>query len=517
MKSVRSPLSSIWHICFVLLLVWTFWLSPQKIFAGYNNESPAVGFDNADDGEINHEGFTDSLNKKFQIGEACQIIPVLHLCTEKKEKLQTMYNSSVTGIMASVINGMYMTPPASTYAFFSDFGQTLGFIPKHAYAQGIGFAGFANLLPIWKIFRNVSYVLLSLVMIVIGFMIMFRKKIDPKTVISVQNALPRIIITLLLITFSYAIVGFMIDLMYLVILIVVGLFKTATINGQPLLPAPDAIHQAFGFKTPESLYSQGGLFANMTSVSLNPFRILGIEIFGITDPGTLFGITTALAGILALAGVFFSAAPVVGTGLVAAGGILGLGVPLLYLLLAVAWLFLLIRLIILFTSAYIQVILALIFGPLQILLEAVPGTNSFSSWFKNLLANIAVFPIASVIFMLSNIFNTFAGTATNGNLWVPPFSLGFNAMSISALVSFAILFTIPSIAGGIKEALKAKPAINAGPGVIVGPIGSGVGQIMQLAYQLKFIAPSGGHGGHGGIAETTPYGRFKEGAEKGLK
>jgi len=47
-------------------------------------------------------------------------------------------------------------------------------------------------------------------------MIMFRIKINPQTAITIQLALPKLIITLLLITFSYAIAGFMIDIFYLI-------------------------------------------------------------------------------------------------------------------------------------------------------------------------------------------------------------------------------------------------------------------------------------------------------------
>ena len=64
-------------------------------------------------------------------------------------------------------------------------------------------------------------------MIVIGFMVMFRRKIDPKTVITVQNALPKIVLALLLVTFSYAIAAFMIDLMYLVMAIIINLLVSA--------------------------------------------------------------------------------------------------------------------------------------------------------------------------------------------------------------------------------------------------------------------------------------------------
>src|SRR5258708_14361646 len=52
-------------------------------------------------------------------------------------------------------------------------------------------------------------------------MIMFRVKISPQVVVSVQSALPKIAIALVLVTFSYAIAGFLIDIMY----VFVGLFS----------------------------------------------------------------------------------------------------------------------------------------------------------------------------------------------------------------------------------------------------------------------------------------------------
>ena len=62
-----------------------------------------------------------------------------------------------------------------------------------------------------KAFRNFAYVLITLLFIIMGLMIMFRVKIDPRTVVSFQSALPKIIMALILVTFSYAIVGLLID------------------------------------------------------------------------------------------------------------------------------------------------------------------------------------------------------------------------------------------------------------------------------------------------------------------
>ena len=56
--------------------------------------------------------------------------------------------------------------------------------------------------------------IIFLVLIFIGFMIMFRMQINPQTIISIENALPRIVITMILITFSFPLAGFLIDLLF---------------------------------------------------------------------------------------------------------------------------------------------------------------------------------------------------------------------------------------------------------------------------------------------------------------
>lgn len=57
----------------------------------------------------------------------------------------------------------------------------------------------------WKVIRDISYGLLGLVLLYIGFTIILRKKIDQQTVVSVQYAIPNIVISIFLITFSYPI------------------------------------------------------------------------------------------------------------------------------------------------------------------------------------------------------------------------------------------------------------------------------------------------------------------------
>lgn len=396
---------------------------------------------------------------------------------------QRLLQDSAIVRVNGLIVAMYATPPTDLALWGRDIGYSLGFLPRTAQAQGVGFSGLQALLPVWKAFRNIAYFLLALVMIVIGFMVMLRKKIDPKTVVTVQNALPRIVITLLLITFSYAIVGIMIELMYVVILVAVGVLE----QSQLLRPVESTFGSfAASYGSNQALYSQGGLFAAIgnsfrsgvfgiggdhTDVISIVHKILGvdtnrwraIEIFG------LLGTATSLMS-LNYVGAAFSATVFAGPTLIA-------------LLVYAALLFLIIRLFVFFLGAYIQIIVALIFAPIQLLGEALPGSSSFSSWFKNLIANIIVFPVGAIIFMLSNVF-AYVSTQS-GSLWTPPFVplLGANISSIGALLSLGILFAIPSIAGGIKESLKTKPFVPAGPEGIVGSFSQPVGLAMQI-YQM---------------------------------
>ena len=119
------------------------------------------------------------------------------------------------GMMNKLVTNLYSTPPASSVEYLADVGRNLGLLAQPVYAQGLGWTAFSPVLGLWKKFRNIAYLGFVIIFVVIGFMIMFRAKIDPQTVISIQNALPRIVITLLLVTFSYAIAGFIIDLMEL--------------------------------------------------------------------------------------------------------------------------------------------------------------------------------------------------------------------------------------------------------------------------------------------------------------
>jgi hypothetical protein len=144
-------------------------------------------------------------------------------CTDNPEDGYNNFSKSFVGSAAQFVAYPIANPPASGVYWVFNGIQQAGFVPNAYAAEGLGFSALRPLIKIWTIFRDVAYMLLVLVLIAIGFMIMFRMKINAQTVIAVENSLPRIVISLLLITFSFPIAGFMVDLMYVLMAISISL------------------------------------------------------------------------------------------------------------------------------------------------------------------------------------------------------------------------------------------------------------------------------------------------------
>ncbi len=377
--------------------------------------------------------------------------------------------------IARINDSFYHAPPANLALWIKDTATTLGLIPKSAYAQqGIGFSGMQPLLDIWKAFRNLAYALLSLAIVVVGFMIMFRKKIDPQTVASIQEALPRIIIALILITFSYAIVGLFIDLMYVIIFVIYQIFTASGIISMETISKLQSIRISI-FGIPIS--TQG---RPLQQVILNgDIR----EVFATVFPAGMNDLFTIGSQILN-DGQNPINAIIFGT----IGGLL-LGVILNILLLI-----LMIRLFVMFLAAYLQIVFQLIFGPLYILSDVLPGSNNTSTWIKNLIANLSVYVVSATVFLLAIAFHSRTGyfsgqiyeyNSTYGKeLWIPPYtSIMPTFSSVSALFTIGVLFLLPSIVKQFKEGIKSTGGMNPASG-----IGGGLSLAYNSALQIGLVA-----------------------------
>lgn len=344
-------------------------------------------------------------------------------------------------ILAGLTGTLYTVQPASSVEYLADLGSNLGLIPA-AYAQGFGWHAFSPILGLWKLFRNIAYLAFIVIFVVIGFMIMFRKKIDPQTVISVQNALPKIIVTLILITFSYAIAGFIID---------IGQLGSRIIAN--LLAGPDAFI-ATEYPEERSKELVDILLQSNTFALVNPLR-------NVDD------LINALATVVDL----------------------GLVEPLAWLTVRFAFFtagfFIMFKIFFALIGPYVAVVLSVIFAPLQLLMDAIPGsTGGLSGWLRNLVANVAVFPVTFAMLAIAAVlksgqtlaekcieFESQAPSLTGlkDAPWCPrseefislwgPTTIGNWGRAAGHLAAFGILFTIPKVVQIVQSALKveAKP------------------------------------------------------------
>ncbi len=405
------------------------------------------------------------------LGEACTNNP--------DDGDKNFYNSSF-GYLTKAIVFPYANPPASGVYWAYSGLQHAGFVPKSYAAEGIGFAAIQPLSQLWSVFRNVAYLFLVILLVTIGFLIMFRVKINPQTVITLENSLPRIIVALLFVTFSFAIAGFMIDLMYVVIGLGVSVFNN--VDG-----IKSAVEQTKVLGRGNDLWD--GVFAN------GQIWLTGHAIFDILPNvvGKSLRLILAGAGFYFLnhwpwlkkffagdianqvAGVTGEIIPTILQGVLAA-----VSVPLIFffapvilsLFVFLTAILIFFRLFFLLFKSYIMIILLIIFSPLILLFHAIPGQNMFFKWIRNLAGHLLAFPMVVVLLLVSRVIVDLSFTTANGNkFWSPPFLYSANPQAFTTLIGLGILFLIPDLIKAVREAIGIKPSpLKVGAGLFFGGV-----------------------------------------------
>lgn len=383
-------------------------------------------------------------------------------CTRTDNPEKCDPNTALNGISIMTAS-LFAVPPASGIYYARDLLQNAGILAKPVYAQGFGFAGLAPILPIWKVTRNIAYTVIIIVMIVIGFMVIFRMKIDPKTVISVQAALPRIVLTLLLISLSYAIVGFMVDLMYVSMAMVIGILAEGMGEANRI---PE--FQSY-FLTADS----GDLFKTVMGGGFN-----AVEDFLIKN---------SKAYIVGSAGVWVALKVLVTSmkwGWMAVWGTSLLGIIIL-LIIFLGLLFTFIRIFMLLLNSYIQLLVAVILGPFQLLIGAIPGKTAFTDWIMNVIANLVVFPATVAILMFAEFLTTI--NSNTGELFSPPLINVPGEAAFPAFMGLGVLFLAPTLIAQIKKAFKPKPILPISAGTAFAPLTGAAQTGMGAASQFYYM------------------------------
>jgi len=122
----------------------------------------------------------------------------------------SLYGSRITGSLMGLTRYAYVTipnepVPVNLASYFKYNLRKLPVVGNTAYAQEYNMWGQELALDLWTKTRNIAYAMMAVIMLVVGILIITRKRINPQTVVTVQTAMPRIVISLLLITFSYPI------------------------------------------------------------------------------------------------------------------------------------------------------------------------------------------------------------------------------------------------------------------------------------------------------------------------
>ncbi len=440
-------------------------------------------------------------------------------CTDNPEDGDKNAPKSLIGLSSNLLSIPFTNPPASGIYWAFTGLENAGFIPKTYAAEGIGFGSLKPLMNIWKIFRDIAYMLLVLVLVSIGFMIMFRMKINPQTVISVENALPKIVTTLILITFSFAIAGFLVDMMYVFIVVIISIlsnnntyYDTGVIQNLYLNAGPTEIYQSL-FPVKENIGGLAGMFGLGTIVYVGTAvqSFLPIQIRQMSQIlGGILGTWYALKGIggivnnyktpemwdnIELATFSLGKIPsgaigsIIFTLVVVFVGsftvLYGLGF-FLGLLIYFTVIFLVFRIFALLFKAYMTILFSVMFAPIILIIEAIPGKSSFSMWFKNLFAELLTFPIVITVFLIGNIMLN--SLAYPGDFWVPPFMTNIDPLGFSILVGMGLMFLIPDLVKLTKDALGVKGLpINVGLGTLFGGASAGTGALMGSLQQLSTL------------------------------
>ncbi len=412
-------------------------------------------------------------------------------CTDDPADDIENYQYSMFGKTATVLASPYMHPPASGVGWAQDSLAKAGFIPDTYAATGLGFSSVSPFLPMWKVFRDMSYVLMVLVVISLGFLIMFRAKLDPQAVISIENSLPRIVIALILVTFSFAIAGFLIDMMYVLIGLSISILsplikdetERALLNRFLNADMGDIIDSFSGGK-PVFLREIPGVnvFMTLTDTARIGSAIMGIfpewmeyAVRIITAFFLGFTVHAQVKGALGLEGwgkilnnlSFLGASlgslpegplstalniviyAVVFPMLFFYGAGFILGILILFTLI-----FLMFKIFFMLFFSYLRILLYIIFAPFLLMFEAIPGRSTFVWWITNLIGELIMFPTVIIILLVGRIINNL--TVSGGMRWQPPFLGGLEADNFSILVGTGIMFMIPELAQMVKEAVGAK-------------------------------------------------------------
>ena len=311
---------------------------------------------------------------------------------------------------------------------------------------------------------------------------------------TIQNQIPKIITALVLVTFSFAIAGFLIDMMYVLLFLIFNIFSSANLVDVASF-SPNSIQGA------NPLSAMG--FLGGTGIAKDASIGIGSIIASLFSLGTSGRIIAGFIGMV-IGGLAGSIIPVGGTivgGVVGgiAGGFLGGGVDkvlgilgglIAFIVIAAAILIALFRLWFQLLKTYIFILINIVFSPFWIAGGLIPGsTLNFGAWVRDIIANLSAFPTTLLMFLLGKVFIEEFGRGGYGT-FVPPF-IGNpgNPKNFAAIIGLGIILLTPNVVQIVRAALKTPEGkLSAGIGQSIGA-GAGAATCAGCTTEVAAAAP----------------------------
>lgn len=271
---------------------------------------------------------------------------------------------------------------------------------------------------IWQMFRDIAYVFFAVVVIIIGFMIMFRRELPGPTVVTISNTIPQLVVGMVLVTFSFAIVGLIMDVGKGSMNMITGVFTEAYSRSSTQGNIDEVITvESVGSLTDQAL--QASKLDGLIVKGLRKIPLVGDSIARFVSG--LGGTTISIAGqsylLYHLTEMTEKAANVdlnvdsdipgadlvidttvkIGEFFLDSGLLTAVKVGLIAalvrnILLLLVCLYASFRLFITMIMTYLKLFMNVVFAPIQIMLGSLPGNFSMTTnWFKSVIANVFVF------------------------------------------------------------------------------------------------------------------------------
>ena len=291
---------------------------------------------------------------------------------------------------------------------------------------------------------------------------MFRQNLGGQTAVTVQQAIPRIIVALLAVTFSYAIAGLMIDLMYVLMFFLVIIFQNSGLVDSSVITIPGP-----GVDASKSILSQN-IFQVGWGIITNGFLQRSSETIG-----------DLVNNSLSFSGLFETVAS-------------GLSSILVSLVLFVVILIAVFKTLLELIKIYFEVIMSIIFAPIALMMGAI-NNGVFMNWIKGLAINLMVFPALLLFILVGYMFMGIGSSSVAGSLneggFLPPFIPGRgDPQNIALIAGIGAILMMAKIPEFVTKN-KPKSIFDQIPGLAWGQVTPALPLSSRLAGSAMFGAP----------------------------